>query len=73
MTITIETSGIHEVHKLLLLLKSLNIKKVSIKDTLPKQQLVITKGNKKLNPRELFGIWQDNPRTIEQYFIKAWK
>ncbi|MBN8684560.1 MAG: hypothetical protein J0L99_18060 [Chitinophagales bacterium] len=73
MTITIETSGIQEVEQLLQLLKSLNIKNISIKEVSPKRQPVITKGDKKLDPRDLFGIWQGNPRTLEQVRSEAWK
>lgn len=73
MTITIETSGIQEIEQLLQLLKSLNIKNVNIKDVSQKRQPVITKGDKKLNPRDLFGIWQDNPRTLEHVRSVAWK
>ena len=73
MTITIETSGIQEIEQLLQVLKSLNIKNINIKETPPKRQPVITKGDKKLDPKDLFGIWQDNPRTLEQVRSKAWK
>lgn len=73
MTITIETSGMQEIEQLLQLLKSLNIKNINIKEVSQKRQPVITKGDKKLNPRELFGIWQDNPRTLEQVRSEAWK
>lgn len=73
MTITIETSGIEEVEQLLKILKSLNIKNINIKEELPKRQPIITKGDKKLDPRELFGIWQGAPRTIEQVRSAAWK
>lgn len=73
MTITIEISGIQEVEQLLQVLKSLNIKNISIKEVSPKRQPVITKGDKKLDPRDLFGIWQGNPRTLEQVRSEAWK
>lgn len=73
MTITIETSGTQEIEQLLQLLKSLNIKNINIKEVSQKRQPVITKGDKKLNPRELFGIWQGNPRTLEQVRSEAWK
>jgi hypothetical protein len=72
MTITIETSGIQEIEQLLQVLKSLDIKNISIKEASPKQQPLITKGDKKLDPRDLFGIWQGNPRTIEQVRSTAW-
>ena len=73
MTITIETSGMQEIEQLLQLLKLLNIKNINIKEVSQKRQPVITKGDKKLNPRELFGIWQGNPRTLEQVRSEAWK
>jgi hypothetical protein len=73
MIITIETSGIQEVEQLLQVLKSLNIKNVSIKGIPSKQQPVITKGDKRLDPRALFGIWQGRPRTLEQVRSTAWK
>lgn len=73
MIITIEASGIQEIEQLLQVLKSLDIKNVNIKEASPKRQPVITKGDKKLDPRALFGIWQDNPRTLEQVRSEAWK
>lgn len=73
MTITIETSGIQEIEQLLKVLKSLNIKNINIKEVSPKRQPVITKGDKRLDPRGLFGIWQGNPRTLEQVRSEAWK
>ncbi len=73
MTITIETSGMQEVEQLLKVLKSLNIKNISIKEASAKRQPVIAQGDKKLDPRELFGIWQGNPRTLEQVRSTAWK
>lgn len=73
MTITIETSGIQEIEQLLQVLKSLDIKNVNIKEVSPKRQPIITKGDKKLDPRALFGIWQGNPRTLEQVRSEAWK
>jgi hypothetical protein len=73
MTITIETSGIQEVEQLLTLLKSMNINNISIKEVSVKRQPVIAKGDKKLNPRELFGIWQGSPRTLDQVRSTAWK
>jgi len=39
-----------------------NIKETSYNITLSSK---IQKGNKKINPTELFGIWKDNPKTLE--------
>jgi hypothetical protein len=73
MTITIETTGAHEAQQVLELLKSLNIKSINITEPPVKRQPVITKGNKKIQPRELFGIWLNSPRTLEQIRSTAWK
>jgi len=36
-------------------------------------ELTITKGNKKLDPTALFGIWENKPRNIEEIRGKDWK
>ncbi len=72
MTITIETSGIQEAEQLLKVLKSLNIKIIKVQPALISLRPTITKGDKKLDPRQLFGIWKNNPRTIEQIRSAAW-
>ena len=66
MTVTIETSGIQEVEQLLILLKTLNIKNIKIQSSPSIPQPNITRGDKKIDAKQLFGIWKDNPRTIEQ-------
>ena len=72
MTVTIETSGIQEIEQLLQVLKSLNIKTIKVQPSPVALRPTITKGDKKLDPRQLFGIWKDNPRTIEQIRSTAW-
>ncbi|MCC7244952.1 MAG: hypothetical protein IT269_04705 [Saprospiraceae bacterium] len=72
MTVTIETTGIQEVEQLLQVLKALNIKNVSIKEGPTHRRPVIIKGDKKIDPRGLWGIWQGNPRTLEQIRSTAW-
>ena len=66
MTVTIETSGTQEIEQLLQMLKSLNIKTIKIQQSRVSHAPSITRGDKRLDPKELFGIWKDNPRTIEQ-------
>jgi len=73
MTVTIETSGIQEVEQLLVLLKTLNIKNIKIQSLPSIPQPNITRGDKTIDPKQLFGIWKDNPRTIEQIRSMAWK
>jgi hypothetical protein len=33
----------------------------------------VTKGNKKLDPKALFGIWAEKPRDIETIRKAGWK
>ena len=73
MIVTIETSDIQEVEQLLIVLKSLNIKAVKVEASSSTTHLTITKGDKKLDPKQFWGIWKDNPRTIEQIRSTAWK
>ena len=42
--------------------------KASRGDSIPE----ITKGNKSADPTALFGIWKDNPRTLEEIRKDAW-
>ena len=73
MTVTIETSGIQEIEQLLQVLKSLNIKTIKIQPSRATLSPSVTRGDKSLDPKELFGIWKDNPRTIEQIRSTAWQ
>ncbi|MDZ4807253.1 MAG: hypothetical protein SGI96_03190 [Bacteroidota bacterium] len=73
MIVITETSGIQEVEQLLQMLKSTNIQAVKVEASPSAPHLAVSKGDKKLDPKELFGIWKDNPRTIEQVRSTAWK
>jgi hypothetical protein len=73
MTITIEVSGIQEIEQLLQVLKSLNIKTIKLQSSPIPPRPSITRGDKALDPKQLFGIWKHNPRTIEQIRSTAWK
>ncbi|CAN5226801.1 hypothetical protein BH09BAC4_BH09BAC4_23820 [soil metagenome] len=42
--------------------------KTSRNDSLPE----IIKGDKSVDPTALFGIWKDNPRTLEEIRKDAW-
>lgn len=73
MTVTIETSGTDELEQLLEMLKTLNVNVVSIKPAPAKQLPIITRGDKKINPKDLFGIWKSKPRSLELIRTAAWK
>lgn len=69
MRITIETNEPQEAKLLLKLLQELGIDAVNILD----KQNSVEKGDKSIDPNELFGIWRERPRTLEQIRDKAWK
>ncbi len=73
MTITIETTGIQEMEQILHLLQTLNIRNIQVQPDATKPQPNITKGNKKINPKALFGIWEEEPRTIEEIRSTNWQ
>ena len=72
MKLTIEISNISELHKLLLFFKELKLKQVFVSAPEIEKNNLITRGNKKINPRDLFGIWSKKPRTLESIRAKAW-
>ncbi len=72
MRVTFEISNSSEVEKLLDALKKFKVKDVKV--TSDKQpRAFVTKGDKKINPKDLFGIWKKKPRTLGQIREKAWK
>lgn len=73
MTLTIETSEIQEVEQLLHLLKTLNLKNVKIQSSAATLRPAITRGDKTIDPKQLFGIWKDAPRTLDQIRSTAWQ
>ncbi|MBK8042283.1 MAG: hypothetical protein IPN20_00880 [Haliscomenobacter sp.] len=73
MRITIEAVDILEVEKIIFLLKSLNIKSVEVTTAPVRQSPSITKGNKTIDPAPLFGLWEDDPRSIEAIRAANWK
>jgi len=58
---------------LLQVLKTLNIKAIKVGASPSAVHPTITKGDKALDPKQLFGTWKDNPRTTEQIRSTAWK
>ena len=72
MTITIELNTDAELEQLLALFKALPLQNVNIvvnKKVLP----TIEKGDKTIDPTPLFGMWKDEPRTIEEIRAKDWE
>lgn len=73
MLLTIEASDIHEAEQILLLLKNLNLKTVQVSQGKPTPKPTILRGDKQIDPRALFGIWNAAPRNIEQIRAAAWQ
>ena len=71
MRVTIEVSNTAEMEKLFVVLKSMNFETVHVMPAEKAQNgrmpaPTITKGNKGIDPKALFGIWKDSPRSLEQ-------
>lgn len=73
MRVTIETIDIQEVEKILFLLKNLNIKNIEVIPGPSGRGPSITRGDKKVDPSALFGIWKNNPRSLEVIRSANWK
>jgi hypothetical protein len=64
MNVTFEVNSQAELDKLFLLFKSLKFENVKVVSTETKTNTLITKGDKSLNPRDLFGIWESDKRSL---------
>jgi hypothetical protein len=81
MKLTIEVSSQSELEKMLLFFQTLKLDSVRIiSDKItpkpkknPKKVMKLTKGDKSLDPTELFGIWENNPRSVEAIRQQAWQ
>lgn len=81
MKLTIEVSSQTELEKIIVFFQTLKLDSIRvINDTLTpkpkknsKKAMKITKGDKSLDPSDLFGMWQDNPQSIEVIRQKAWQ
>jgi hypothetical protein len=72
-SITITTNSLHEVEHLLTLIKALNINSIQVATpSNVSHSLAIVRGDKKLDPTALFGIWKEKPRNIQQIRAAAW-
>lgn len=81
MKLTIEVATQNELEQIIHFFQSIKLESVRIiQDKLThkppkktKKSAKITKGDKTLNPTELFGIWRENPRSLEQIRQEAWE
>lgn len=74
MRLTIETDSSQEIEMLMRLFGAVAWENINIVS--PSKTKVsppnITKGDKKCNPRPLFGIWKDNPHSLTQLRSEQW-
>ena len=72
MRVTLEIADFDEMEKLLSLFRTMKLENIKIISPQDDTKPNILKGNKSLNPKELFGIWKDTPRNIEEIRAKSW-
>jgi hypothetical protein len=72
MRITIEIDSKSEMEKLSALFKTFKINAVNV-IAADETAIPLIKGNKKINPKDLFGIWADKPRSLENIRKDAWQ
>ncbi|PPL03614.1 hypothetical protein [Parapedobacter indicus] len=74
MRITIEIDNKNDLEKLSALFKTFKINTVNVIPSIGLDAAAkISKGNKKINPNALFGIWAGRPRTLENIREVAWQ
>jgi hypothetical protein len=72
MRVTLEISDFDEMKKLLSLFQSMKLENIEIISPQNNAKPNIRKGNKSINPKELFGIWKKTPKNIEDIRAKSW-
>jgi hypothetical protein len=72
MKVTIEIDSKSEMEKLSALFKTFKINKVNVVST-DDNDIPVIKGDKKIDPTGLFGIWADKPRSLENIRKDAWQ
>jgi hypothetical protein len=70
MKVTIEIDSNSEMDKLYAFFNEFKLSKITVT---PTNEALVTKGDKSINPDELFGIWVKKPRSLEHIRSTAWK
>ena len=73
MKITIEVTDNQELEKVLAALQMLTSEDIELKAYNVDRKSSITKGDKSIDPKSLFGIWKDNPRTLTEIRKQSWE
>ena len=72
MRVTIEIDSKSELEKLSALFKTFKINTVKVISS-DVNAIPVIKGDKKIDPKALFNIWADKPRSIENIRKDGWK
>jgi len=72
MKVTIEIDSKSEMEKLSALFKTFKINTVKVIST-DDNAMPVIKGDKKIDPTSLFGIWANKPRSLENIRKDAWQ
>jgi len=73
MNVTFEVNTQAELEKLFSLFKSFQFENISVISSDLKINPLITKGDKSIDPKSLFGIWKENPRDLDEIRTQSWK
>lgn len=73
MRLTIELNNLNDLEKVMQMLKSLQIQEVNVFSTNSSNESPnIRLGDKSIDPKALFGIWEDAPRSLTEIRSKSW-
>ncbi len=72
MKLTVEISNENEIEKVLNFFNNSNLKSLNLISENLNNKSIIQKGNKILNPKDLFGIWEKKPQNIIDLRASAW-
>jgi len=72
MKVTIEIDSKNEMDKLSALFETFKINTVKVISS-DNTSVPLIKGDKKLDPKTLFGIWANKPRSLENIRKAAWQ
>ncbi len=70
MKITIEPASAAELERVVEMLQTMEVTNFEVTN-IPKP--TITKGDKSIDPKALFGVWKDAPRRLEDIRARAWQ
>ncbi len=73
MKVSLETNSFEELERIISLFKSMQLEKIEVNYSNTTPTNSIQKGDKTQDPRALFGIWKEKPRSIEEIRNQNWK